>query len=252
MATSQDRYWVILNDAELKLSQQHHVLQVLKVRDSSHGINWKLHQNLENSIYHMIYLTVLTAFVMVQHQRISPPPTRSSQVSYWTVTFIIGKLKSCQPPRSLNWRQHCQGHLPLASFMDEMVILRCQTPLIGVSGGASVFMQSQVPLYESVSISDKYVSKSVIFIVNHVSARLNKKSRFHVSFLSTPSQHLLLIIRIRHGIQEKTQRIHGQTVILCGNNDHITTPRWLGFNGIKFSAIRNVRIKPQCQVCRLW
>ena len=39
-ATSQDRYWIIINDAECKLFQQHHVLQVPRVKESPHGINW--------------------------------------------------------------------------------------------------------------------------------------------------------------------------------------------------------------------
>ena len=58
MATSHQGYWVILNDAEFKLFQQHHVLQVPHVKESSHQLNWKLHQRLADSIYHVIYLTV--------------------------------------------------------------------------------------------------------------------------------------------------------------------------------------------------
>ena len=42
---------------------------------------------------------------------------------------------------------------------------------------------------------------------------------------------------------------HGQTVILCGVNDHITSFGWPRLNGdVIKSAISDINIKPQCQV----
>ena len=35
MDTKEKRYWVILNDAEFKLYQQHHVLQIPRVKEST-------------------------------------------------------------------------------------------------------------------------------------------------------------------------------------------------------------------------
>ena len=40
METKDQCYWVILSDAEFKLYQQHHVLQVPRVKESSHQLNW--------------------------------------------------------------------------------------------------------------------------------------------------------------------------------------------------------------------
>ena len=56
-STSKDWYWVIFNDAEFKLFQQHQVLQVPRVKESRHGINWNFHASLLDVMY-MVYLTV--------------------------------------------------------------------------------------------------------------------------------------------------------------------------------------------------
>ena len=60
MDSQAQRHWVILNDAEFKLWAQHHVLQVPRVKEPSGGhiLNWKIHESLQDAIYHMIYLTV--------------------------------------------------------------------------------------------------------------------------------------------------------------------------------------------------
>ena len=39
VGTKDQHYWVILSDAEFKLYQQHHVLQVPLVKESSHQLN---------------------------------------------------------------------------------------------------------------------------------------------------------------------------------------------------------------------
>ena len=60
MDSQAQRHWLILNDAEFKLFSQHHVLQVPRVKEPSGGhiLNWKIHESLQDAIYHMIYLTV--------------------------------------------------------------------------------------------------------------------------------------------------------------------------------------------------
>ena len=53
MDSKAQRRWLILNDAEFKLFSQHHVLQVPRVKESGgHLLNWKIHQSLQDAIYH--------------------------------------------------------------------------------------------------------------------------------------------------------------------------------------------------------
>ena len=229
MATSHQRYWVILNDAEFKLYQQHHVLQVPRVKESSHQLNWKLHQSLADSIYHMIYLTVAHC---IRHG--SPASSTNLSTTYTIVSGIMidghlqhWELENLSGIKSLNLRQQAPGHLRLSSFMDEILIFRSFTPLLGVSGGPSELMQDHVLYYESVSISDRFVSETLSFIIHHRTARLNE--RVH-SLTRQNHPHLLSVflsvsIRIRDGVQAKHHGVHGQAVILRRGNGHLTSPR---------------------------
>ena len=139
MEASQDRYWVILNDAEFKLFQQHHVLQVPLVKESSHQLSWKLDQCLADSVYHMIYITVahctphgspLSSVNLTTNCTIVSGVTLDSHLRHWGPEDLSGI-------KSLNLRQQTQGHLRLSAFMVEIMVFRSQTPLFGVSGGRS-------------------------------------------------------------------------------------------------------------------
>ena len=162
MATSPDRYWVIVNDAELKLFQQHHALRVPRVRDSSHGINWKLHQSLADSIYH-VFSTSLgsTSENLTTTYTIISGVMIQGRESHWEADSVSGIP-------FLNLRQHAHGHFRLSTFTDEIMVFTVQVPLLGITGSPSPIMQSHVLCFEAIAISDEYVSANLIHIVNHV------------------------------------------------------------------------------------
>ena len=109
-------YWVILNDAELKLFQQHHVFQVARTTDSSHGINCV--RNGSSSENLTTTYTIISGIMI------------DNYLHYW-------EADSMSSINSLNLRQHAQGRLPLASLMDEIMIFRVQVPLLGVARSPS-------------------------------------------------------------------------------------------------------------------
>ena len=104
-----------------------------RVRDSSHGINWKL-QSLADSAYHMVYLTVAHG---IRHGSTSENITT-------TYTIISGvmmeghenhwKADSTSGIPLLNLRQRAHGHLCLSTFMDEIMIFRAHVPLLRFTG----------------------------------------------------------------------------------------------------------------------
>ena len=188
------RHWLILNDAEFKLFSQHHVLQVPLVKESSGGhlLNWKIHQSLQDAIDHMIYLTVA-------HCICHGSPASSSDLStvYTIVSGVMleGHLQHFEEEdlygiKSLNLKSHAPGHLRLSSFMDQIQIMRAFTPLLGSKEGPSEFMSGHVIYYESVSVSDRYVSQSLSCIISHRTARLNE--RVH-SLMRQHHPHLLTV-----------------------------------------------------------
>ena len=194
MDSQAQRYWLILNEAEFKLFSQHHVLQVPRVQEPSggHVLNWKIHQSLQDAIYHVIYLTVAHC---VRHGS----PASSSDLSqvYTIVSGVMlpGHLQHFEEEdlygiKSLNFKSHAPCHLRLSSFMDQLQLFRAFTPLLGSSGGPSQFMANHVLYYESVSISDRYVSQSLSFIISHRTARLNE--RVH-ALMRQHHPHLLMV-----------------------------------------------------------
>ena len=74
--------------------------------------------------------------------------------------------------------------------MDQIQIMRAFAPLLGSSGGPSEFTSGHVLYYESVSISDRYVSQSLSCIISHRTARLNE--RVH-SLMRQYHPHLLSV-----------------------------------------------------------
>ena len=125
----------------------------------------------------MIYFTVAHS---IRHG--SPPSSVNLTTTYTIISGIVvdGHLHHWEPEelsgiKSLNLRQQTQGHLRLSSFMNEIMVFKSFAPLLGVSGGPSELMQYHVFLYESVSISDRFVNESLAFIVNHRTARLNER-----------------------------------------------------------------------------
>ena len=178
MDSQAQRHWLILNEAEFKLSQ-HHVLQVPRVKEPSGGhiLNWKNHESLQDAIYHMIYLTVAQC---VHHG--SPASSADLSTVYTIVSGVMlpGHLQHFEEEdrygiKSFNLKSHAPGHLRLSSFMDQLQLFGAFTPSVGSSGGPSQFMSSHVLYYESVSISDRYVSSSLSCIISHRTARLNER-----------------------------------------------------------------------------
>ena len=162
-----------------KLFSQHHVLQVPRVKEPSggHVLNWKIHQSLQDAIYHMIYLTVAHC---VRHG--SPASSSDLSTVYKIVSGVMlpGHLQHFEEEdlygiKSFNLKSHAPGHLRLSSFMDQLQLFRAFTPLLGSSGGPSQLMANHVLYYESVSISDRYVSQSLSCIISHRTARLNER-----------------------------------------------------------------------------
>ena len=179
MDSKAQRHWLIINDAEFKLWQQHHVLQVPRVKEPSGGhiLNWKIHQSLQDAIYHMIYLTVAHC---VRHGSQASSSDLSTTYSVVSGVMLPGHLHHFEEEdlfgiKSLNLKSSAPGHLRLSSFMDQIQIFRSFTPLLGSSGSPSQFMASHVLYYESVSISDKYVNSSLSCIISHRTARLNER-----------------------------------------------------------------------------
>ena len=101
------------------------------------------HQSHQDSIFHMIYLTVAHC---VRHGS----PTSSSDLStvYAIVSGIMldGHLQHFEAEdlngiKSLDLKQQAHGHFRLSRFMDEVQITRSFTPLLGSSGSPSAFCQ---------------------------------------------------------------------------------------------------------------
>ena len=214
MDSRAQRHWFILNDAEFKLWNQHHVLQVPRVKDPSGGhiLNWKLHQSLQDAIYHMIYLTVAHC---VRHGSVASSSDLSTTYSIVSGVMLPGHLQFFEEEdlfgiKSLNLMSSAPGHLRISSFMDQIQIFRAFAPLLGSSGSTSAFMQNHVLYYESVSISDKYVSSSLSCIISHRTARLNERVyslmiKFHphlvtVFFQNQPGQEK----EFKHSVTEFT------------------------------------------------
>ena len=129
------------------------LLQVPRVRDSSHGINWTLHQSLADSVYHLIYLTMVHG--------ICHGSTSEVGTAYMIISGLMmdGRLHHFEADSmsgipSLSLRQPAHGHLRLASFMDEIMVFRAQVPLLGDTGSPSAFTKSRVLYIEAIAISD--------------------------------------------------------------------------------------------------
>ena len=204
MDSQAQRHWLILNDAEFKLWAQHHVLQVPRVKEPSggHVLNWKIHESLQDAIYHMIYLTVAHC---VRHGSQASSADLSTTYTIVSGVMLQGHLQHFEEEdlfgiKSLNLKSSAPGHLRLSSFMDQIQVFRAFTPLLGSSGSPSQFMASHVLYYESVSISDKYVSSSLSCIISHRTARLNERV---YSLMVKHHPHLITVFFQNQPGQEK-------------------------------------------------
>ena len=204
MDTQAQRHWLILNDAEFKLFSQHHALQVPRVKEppGGHILKWKIHESLQDAIYHMIYLMVAHC---VHHG--SPADSADLTTVYTIISGVMlpGHLQHFEEEdlfwiKSLNLKSHAPGHLRLSSFMDQRQLFTAFSPLLGSSGGASQFMASHVLYYESVSISDRYVSSSLSCIISHRTARLNERV---YSLMVKYHSHLVMVFFQNSPGQEK-------------------------------------------------
>ena len=215
MDSQAQRHWLILNDAEFKLFNQHHVLQVPRVKEPSGGhiLNWKIHESLQDAIDHMIYLTVAHC---VRHGS----PAASADLS--TVYTIVSGGHASRSSSALRGRGSLRDQVTQTSRVMYLVTSDCHqswiqlqlfrafTPSLGSSGGPSQIMSSHALYYESVSIPDRYVSSSLSCIINHRTARLNERVhglmlKFHphlvtVFFQNSPGQEK----EFKHSVTEFT------------------------------------------------
>ena len=178
-------------------------------------LNWKIHQSLQDAIYHMIYLTVAHC---VRHGTASSSDL-STVYTIVSGVMLAGHLQHFEEEdlygiKSLNLKSHAPGHLRLSSFMDQLQLLRAFTPLLGSSGGPSQLMSNHVLYYESVSISDRYVSPSLSCIVSRRTARLNE--RVH-ALMRKHHPHLLMVffqsspgheMEVKHSVTESRSSRH--------------------------------------------
>ena len=131
MDTKERRHWVILNDAELKLYQWHYVLQVPSQGGSSLA-QLQLHQSLQDSIYHMIYLTVTHC---IRHGSSAASSDLTTVYAIVSGIMLDGHLQHFEDEdlsgiKSLNLKQQALGRLRLSSFMDEIQIVTHTTSWI--------------------------------------------------------------------------------------------------------------------------
>ena len=140
----------------------------------------------------MIYLTVARC---IRH---GSPPSSSDLTTVYTIVsgvMLKGRLQHFEEEdlygiKSWSLKTHAPGHLRLSSFMDQIQITRAFTSLLGSSGGPSEFMSGHILYYESVSLSDRYVSQSLSCIISHRTARRNE--RVH-SLMRQHYPHLLSV-----------------------------------------------------------
>ena len=214
MDSKAQRHWLILNDAEFKLWAQHHVLQVPRVKEPSGGhiLNWKIHESLQDAIYHVIYLTVAHC---VRHG------SQASSADLSTTYSIVSQGSCFQVTFSTSRKRICSGSGRSTSSQVHLVIFACHHSWIRFRSSehsrhcwaiqeASGLMASHVLYYESVSISDKCVSSSLSCIISHRTARLNERVyslmiKYHphlitVFFQSRPGQEK----EFKHSITEFT------------------------------------------------
>ena len=190
MSTSKDRYW---SSSTMQSSSSFNITTVFKFLESKSQVtastgNSTPHCSTQSTTWSTSLW--LTESDMDEAHTISPPPTRSSQASWSKVTRIIGKPTQRQASHSLSLHQHVHDHVRIETFMEDITIHRGQIPLLGFSGSISRFMASHVFYYEAIAVSDKCVSSILIHIINHVSARLNKRVW---NLMSNHHPHLLNI-----------------------------------------------------------
>ena len=134
MDSQAQRHWLILNEAEFKLFSQRHVLQIPRVKEPS-GVNWKIHESLQDAIYHMIYLTVAHC---VRHGSPASPSDLSTVYTIVSGVMLPGHLQHFEEEdlygiKSFDLKSHAPGHLRLSSFMDQLQLFRAFTHVISCS-----------------------------------------------------------------------------------------------------------------------
>ena len=172
----------------------------------------------------MIYLTVA-------HVRHGSPASSSDLTTVYMIVsgiMIEGHLQHIEEEnlsgiKSLNLKQQAPGHLRLSAFMDEIQIMRSVIPLLGSSGGPSELTSSHVLYYESVSISDRFVSETLSFIIHHRTARLNE--RIH-SLMKQYHPHLLSMFFNHHLVKRWSSNIASRS---SRSSRHSSLRQWSSY-----------------------
>ena len=215
MDSKAQRHWFILNDAEFKLWSSASCSS-----DSScqRSIRWS-HPQLEDSS--------VTSGCHLSHDLPHSGSLCSSWISGIIIRFVndIFNCVRCHASRSpsvLRGRrfvrdQVAQPHVKCSWSSSYLIIHGSDSDLQSIhalcwaaSGSTSAFMSSHVLYYESVSISDKYVSSSLSCVISHRTARLNERVynlmlKFHphlimVFFQNQPGQEK----EFKHSVTEFT------------------------------------------------
>ena len=219
METKDKRYWPLSVTSCASGSSNRRVSSLAQLETPSESSRLNISHDLPHSS--SLHPSWITSSIIRPHQS-----ARLCQASYSMVIFSTSR-KRISGIKSLNLKQQAHGHLRLSSFMDEIQIMRSFTPLLGSSGGPSELTSNRVLYYESVSISDRFVSQTLSYIISDRTARLNELVH---SLMRQHHPHLLAMFfrstsgqDSGDGIQAQHHGVHGQTLILHRGIDHLTS-----------------------------
>ena len=246
-------YWVILSDAGFKLYQQHHVLQVLVSRSQVIYSIASSIRVLQDSIYHMINLTVAHCIRSPASSADIVTVVESTRLCQGSWTMVIFSTSRKRIWQGSNFSIFVSKLLAISGFQASWTRFRScdhSRRFLNQAEVPSEFTSTHVLYYESVSISNQFVSETLSLIIHYCVARLNDCPHLcQCSF----SQHLQEM-EFKHKTSQSSRSSHH----LRWSNNHFTSSwrSWsAGVNVIKLiaSSFRlrvssTIRIKPHSQV----
>ena len=239
MDTQAQRHWLIINDAEFKLFNQHHVLQVPRVKEPSGGhiLNWKIHQSLQDAIYHMIYLTVAYC---VRHG--SPAESADLTTVYTIISGVMlpghlqhfkeedlfgikSLISGCHPSwinfsssehshrcwavqeaHHSSWHLMCSTMSPSVSQIDMSAHLSAASSVIGLQDS----VKESTASWSSITHTWSWCSFRTHLVKRKSSSTQSRSSRSsRHSSLRRSSHHFILMVLIsKHQHQDQCRSIH--------------------------------------------
>ena len=239
METKNQRFWVILNDAEFKLYQQHHSLQVPRVKDSAHLLNWKLHQSLQDTIYHMIYLTVAHC---IRHGSPASSPDLATVYTIASGVMLDGHLQHLRKRISVGSSLSTSGSKLVVASSCQASWMRCRSRCHShlFSDQVEVQVSSCQVTFPTMSQCQYQIDSSVrCSAISFLIAQLASTNEFFTHEAVSSSSLVSILSEFagsRDGVQALDRRVHGQAVILCRGIDHLTSSRRSSSDGITIIA----------------